>query len=855
MISLKLAYREIKNNFKYWALFILNLSIGLIGFTFILLFRDNVNSALDYRAKTILSADLVTSGRRSLEEKEQKAVDDYLKDKYSQKTKLIEVYSMAKGLGKEESKTRLLQIKAIEQGYPLVGEIKLSDNQILDAKNIKKIQDTPLVYISKEVAHQFSLTKGDRLKIGEVIFKVGATILEDSTTSMRGVSLAPKVYIGLRFLEKTQLIKFGSVAWYTNFYLLKNLKNIDDIKKKVGSFISDPAIKIRTPKESGQQIGRVLNYLSDYLGLIGVVALLISTIGSSYLFQSYIYNRIPQIGIFKSLGLSVFQIISSFSLVIIFFGLLSTGLAIFICGQLLPYALEFVNKWIVIDLSINIAIEIIVAIISVGILANLMICIPILLRLLKSKTVDLLASNVNLKFSLNEIFYYIPSLGLLWGLSVWQAHSFKIGSLFTLSLLFVFSLVLLFLPWCLKKISVLFLGKSITWPGGISFGIASRFFVRNRLSSVLTILSLCVGVTLLMIIGQIDASLKSELTDSSTSKPSLFLFDIQQEQMPKLVEYSKEKSIPLIKPTPMIRARLLKKNGQKVKRMSETQEGFTTREEQGQRRINNRGVNLTYRLKTNAAEKIIAGKAFSGVYSGKGDVEISLERRYAKRLGVSLGDTLTFDVLGVEIRGVIVNLRSVKWTSFLPNFFVTLQPGLLDDAPKSYLAAVDKVDFERQLEIQDLIVDKFSNISILNVSEVIGKILKLFKAMAWAINLMSICCILVGMFVLYSILQGQLIEKQKEFALQRLMGMNGSKIFKVILLEYSLMIFLALFFGNFIGTFIAYGVSYFLLDGVFVFNWTFFIGLNISLFLLAVGIILVSYYLRQNKKINELLLN
>jgi putative ABC transport system permease protein len=74
MIALKLAKREIKNNLRYWLFFALNLTIGLIGFTFIFLFRENVNNALSGRAKTLLSSDIAITGRRLLNDTERPLV-------------------------------------------------------------------------------------------------------------------------------------------------------------------------------------------------------------------------------------------------------------------------------------------------------------------------------------------------------------------------------------------------------------------------------------------------------------------------------------------------------------------------------------------------------------------------------------------------------------------------------------------------------------------------------------------------------------------------------------------------------------------------------------------------------------
>lgn len=851
MIALKLAKREIRNNLRYWLFFALNLTIGLVGFTFIFLFRENVNEALSSRAKTLLSSDIAITGRRALSEKEKPLVDKYLKGKGVSHTRLTELYSMAKSESGTKTRTRLTLIKAISGKFPLIGQIRLVSGKILERDLIALMEQEPRVIISAEIAHQFKIGVGDILKLGAQDFTVHGVIESDSTSAMRGVSLAPKVYIGDHFLKSTALISYGTVSWFTDFYLVKPGLDLDSVQKDIQGLITDPAIRVKTPSNSSEQLSRVINYLSDYLGLIGVVALLISSVGVSYLFQSYIFDRLKQIGILKSLGVSRRNILLSFIYIILFFGVLSAGLALCLSTLLLPFALSYLQEWMAGSFSSNISLEVIFSIVSIGILVNLLICPPILIQIFKNKTVNLLNAQLVAKTRIRDGLMYIPSILFLWGVSVWQAHSILIGSLFTLSLLFIFGVVLLILPMILERLSRFMIGKRLKFPISLNFGFAARLLTRNKLSTVLTILCLAVGISLVSVIAQIDKSLKSELTESKTPKPSLFLFDIQEEQYEELKQFAVDQNYPLLDPTPMVRARLVKKNGVKIKRQSK-EEGFTTREEETARRFNNRGVNLSYSSGLNSSEEMIKGKPFSGRYSGEGLAEVSLEKRYAKRLKVDVGDTLTYEILGVEVQAKIVNLRKIKWTSFLPNFFIIFQPGVIEDAPKTFLTAVEKVSFEKQLEIQDKIVEKFSNISILNVSTVIDKILKMFKAMAWAIGIMSFCCICVGLFVLYSILQSQIHKKQKDLALQKLMGMKESQIFKTLFQEYFSTVITSLFIGNIIGLGISIVVSHLLLDGIFILNWEFFLIFNSLILLMTFIIIYLSFKNNYKRSITDL---
>src|SRR5262245_11865221 len=128
----------------------------------------------------------------------------------------------------------------------------------------------------------------------------------------------------------------------------------------------------------------------------------------------------------------------------------------------------------------------------------------------------------------------------------------------------------------------------------------------------------------------------------------------------------RKNNIEISEESPFIRARILKVNEQDFER-SEVR-AWSTREEEIDARLRNRGVNLTYRDKLGPAEKIIAGKSYDEMKAQP--AEISVEEGYAQRVHLKIGDQVKFDVQGVEIPAQVVSLREVNWDSFQPNFFM-----------------------------------------------------------------------------------------------------------------------------------------------------------------------------------------
>jgi len=861
-LILKLTLRDLKNARGFAALFIFNLSLGLLGFIVLHSFKNNINTTLENRSKILLASDITITGRRNITDDEKKHIDAILLDKVLLESKMTSLYSMAKVPNRTDRNSRLVQIKFIKYNYPLYGHIKLQKQNLVTDNLLKKLESKPLVWISKELAFQLKLEIGNKLTLGDITFTVDDILEEDTTTSWRGVGLAPKLYASQAFANGTKLISFGSIAGHSHQYRLKeqysNSEESDLLQKSLLSKITDPALRVLLPKNQSEQVGRVLNYLADYLGLVSLIAVFLSGIGSAYLFQNYIFQRLDEIGILKSLGMKIENIRLLFLFQITVMGLFGTLTSISLAHFVLPTLSVVLTELLAINVNLQITFEAVLIAIMVGALVNILVCYPILRKLLSRKTTEMFSGERSFrwKWTIKDILLYLPLVLGSYGMAIWQSHSLIVGTIFSSALIIIGLIVGLGLPYFLSFVDRKFIknSKSLHSPINLALGFSLRSLLRNRLATTLSFLALSFGVMLLSLISQLESSLSKELLDSPTKKPSLFLFDIQEEQKDDLVKYAIKKNIPLIDPVPMIRARITKIKGNIYQR-EKSDKGFRTREEEQKTRFRNRGINITYGLKTNYSQVIVEGEEFKGSYiESNGQLpEVSLEKRYAKRLKVGIGETISFEVLGVEVQARVTSLRKVKWTTFVPNFFITLQPGVLEDAPKTYLAAIGQMDFEKQLQAQDAIVDKFGNISIINVSDLVKKILKLFTTMGIAIKLMAILCIIVGLFVIYAILQNQLRKREYDQALQKILGMDEKTVKKTLVFEYTIVAFFASVIGCVFSLILGNVLSKVFFDGVWSLDVVYLFSIVIGMVLFTYSIVKVSAH-RVYKKSARLLL-
>ena len=230
--------------------------------------------------------------------------------------------------------------------------------------------------------------------------------------------------------------------------------------------------------------------------------------------------------------------------------------------------------------------------------------------------------------------------------------------------------------------------------------MAARSLTRNRSYSVTGFMALGLGVLLLNLIPQFQNSLNRELglNNRSGKIPKLFLFDIQEDQVDPIQKLLLNEGKPLDNITPWVRGKLLKVKGEKYKIADNNELEKNDPSNERRNRFRNRSFNLSYRDHLLESEEIIQGRMVKHTYDPDNlrPAEISVEQKYAESLNLDLNDKIEIEVSGVEISAVVVNIRRVKWTSFQPNFFVQMQPGVLEQAPKTFIATLNDLNTGRK---------------------------------------------------------------------------------------------------------------------------------------------------------------
>lgn len=804
----KSAFLELIHQKAFTLFFLLNLIVGPFGLYIVQNFNNRFESVILEKGKELLGADLSVRSRKPMDKEKLHLIENNFKKQFI-KDEVKDIFSMAKG----KSLPRLVQIRVITKKYPFYGELTLKNKKSFSTD----FYQGRSVVIYPELKTILGVNDGEEIIIGDRSFLVDDVVEKDSTLALNFSNMAGRIYISERGLEKASLIQTGStLRYYTNYKFLEEIKPpvLEEIKKISKNIIDDNSVDVDTPKDASENSSRAIGILNDFLSMVALVGPCLSFVALFFLYRGFLEKKKKETAIYLFLGPSKKDVFFMRLVQLFTLSVISSMIAIFLGYILSGYISNQLGQFLGIKFITGFDIKVSLIILSINLIGSILLLFPLILKNLLVTPKELFSQSQieNKSFKFTELIYYLPFMLFLLILSIFLGHSYFNGPVFIGALFLLGVCIWPMLNWVLG-----FLNRHLKFKK-FEFSFILKYLTRFRFSTSVLFLAIIFSIILLVVIPQLEINLNQDLSfDGANQPPQFFLFDIQEEQVLNIKKFSKDHDIELKALSPMIRARISKVNGEKYGDHKE-KSFFRTREAQRESNFRNRGVNLTFRDNVFNSEKIINGISFSE-YKDKDIPPVSLEKRYASRMGFKIGDIIEFDILGIPQLARVINLRSVKWTSFLPNFFIVFPEGIIDDAPKTYLGAMSLMNKNELSKTQNLFFTQFPNVSFIDVEGLIGKIMVLFNYISTAMKSMSIFCLISGIFVIYSIILFQVNNRKNDIVFLKIMGLESKKILKMHLFEFFILLSSAGLIGIFFGVLISYLISLYVFEGQFVFSF------------------------------------
>lgn len=766
-------------------LLIIALSLAISATTALKFSHEQIQQAVSLQAAKLQAADLVLT--------DQDPIPAELKKMAEQQQLLQSEVTQFGSMAHTQDQFVMVNVKAIEASYPLRGELRVKPT----AKQIQSGE----IWLSQRAIDLLQVKVGDRVNIADGEFTVSAVIAYDSNQEIGFGAFSPTVIIAQQDVAKTNAIQIGSriqhrlllagepdqlKAFETAFKHYKanrpkpdtasnnneavgsaeesqsNRSVANDQNENQDAEGNQGSLRLITANDGNTRLMRPIENLDTFLQLANILTILLCGIAIALTSQRYVQQNQDHIALMRCIGAKKNQILKAYiSLllaVIVLSIVIGTGFGVVLGYALLHFMLQLIPH---LELQFS-AIDLLIGPLPIAIFTSAIVLfgfvLPSLWQLLNTPPIRVIRQQEKSARSLWVMF----STGMM-SLIVFclvLTENVQLTSIVIVAVIGL-SAVLYAVVWMLLK-SLKALKNRVS------------MYIRTPSQTALQITALALGLSLITVLAVLRTDMLSRWQQQIPEHtPNQFIYGLppfEVEQFKQQLTEKQWKSTPLY---PNIRGRLIQKNGQAFAPELVRENNALRRE-----------LNLTQSNQYPEDNVITAGNA---QLLNKG--EVSVEAKLAAELNIQIGDQLTFSLPEGELKAKVVNLRTVEWQSFSPNFFFIFAPESMDTNAGSYLGSfyVPPADKPQLVSM----IQQFSNTVFIDVSLILDEIKKLVNVLVQIITILAVLVSVSGFLVLIACINLLMDERKREVALLRSFGGSKAKLKNMMTIEIGFIGFIA----------------------------------------------------------------
>lgn len=794
---LALSWRESRFARRRLLLFLSSITLGVAALVATQSFAANMQQGVREQARGLVGADLSLSSNRPFGPRTT-ALLDSLRRARVPVARVTAFASMA--LAERTGGARLAQVRATEPGYPYYGEIVTSP-----AGAWARLHAGRNALVDPALLTALDARVGDTIGLGEARFTIIGTLEKVPGAVGVGSLFAPRVYVPARFLEETQLIRFGSRADYEAYARMDPAQAEALVDGHRPEFRRE-RVGAETAREQQADLDRALGRLGNFLALVGTFALLLGGIGVASSMGAYMAQKRDTVATLRCLGATAPQVIVVYLLQAVVMGLIGAALGTAIglavqwvlprlLADLLPVEVETALSWPAVATGVGVGVWIAAAFALLPLLATRRI-----------SPLQAIRRRVEVEEGQKRDAWTIGGWTLLAAsivaLILFQAGEVRTGLGFAAGV--AVTLFALWLSaWLVTKLARRAPGRAFAYP--TRQGIANLHRPGNQTRVV--VLALGFGVFLLAVVYLMQSNLLRPLRIDAQSQGNLLLFDVQQDQQAGVTGILSRGGTSVLQQAPIIPMRIAAINGVAASRLagppgdddapadsagaedgtqrrgggppgdSDAPEGWAVRRE----------YRSTYRDTLVDSEALLRGRMWQPGGGGpdrEGLAQVSLDIAVAEDLKVDVGDVITWDVQGVRIPTRVTSIREVDWQRLEPNFFAVFPSQVLNAAPQTWVMLAKAPDAAARAVAQRDVVRRYSNVAVLDLTAIQQALDEVLGRVAAVIRFLAAFSVVTGFVVLLgAVLTGRL-QRIRESVLLRTLGATRRQIARVLLAEY-----------------------------------------------------------------------
>jgi len=833
-LSLRYALRELRGGLRGFYVFIACIALGVMAIAGVGSVAASLADGLAREGRTLLGGDVAFSLFQREAQPEEVV---FLRTRGT-----VSVAATLRGMARrDDGRAALVEMKAVDDAYPMLGELKLSPRLPLDDLLTERNSAFGAAADPTLLA-RLDLKIGDRVNIGNATFQIRTTLETEPDKLASGIGFGPRFLISDGGLRATGLLQPGSLVRWTYRVKLPDADNsdhatatlIDDARRS----LPQAGWEIRSRANASPQLERNISRFTQFLTLVGLAALLVGGVGVANAVKSHIDRRLEVIAAFKAIGATGKDVFGIYLAQVILLASIGSilGLA---AGAALPFVIVgLFGKLLPLPVvpALHPA-ELLLSFVY-GLLTALAFGLWPLGRVHDVSVAALFRQAVSSEWH-RPRWRYLVSMAVvvaaLIAVVIGLAYDKLVATVFVASSVLVFGL--------LRGIAAVLMAVARRLPRTrlpmLRLAIANIHRPGALTPSV--VLSLGLGLAVLVTITQIDGNLRRQFLAALPDRaPSFYFVDIPSSEAAGF-DVRLQQIVPdaRIEDVPMLRGRIVEARGVRAEELKPSRDSeWVLHSDRG----------LTYTGEVPKGSKVVEGEWWGADY--KGPALVSMDKKIADGLKLKIGDELVVNVLGRDISARISNLRHVDWQGLGINFVLVFSPDTFRGAPHTHIATLTETrqDAAEDARIIKQVAEAYPMVTSVRVREVMETFGSVVTNLTLAIRGASAVTLISAILVLGGALAAGHRHRVYDAVILKTLGATRMRLLGAYALEYLLIGLATAVFGVIAGSVAAWMVVTWLMTLSFTWQAGSAATVVLAALVVTVGLGLAGTLLALNKK-------
>jgi len=774
-------------------LLIVAVTLAVAALTAVGFFADRLKGGLQRDARQLLGGDAVVVSDAPTPQ----AFVDAAKALGLRSATTLVFPSMARAPDARGGATRLIALKAVQEGYPLRGNLEVAEQPEQPGRKTRAVPGRGEAWVDPGVLEALDLRMGDPLLLGDAQLRIARIITLEPDRGTGFLNFVPRVMVNAGDLPATGLVQPASrIGWH--FAVAGNDPAVAKFLRLAEAEAKRPdvrGLRIQSFESGRPEMRQTLERAEKFLNLVALLAALLSAVAVALAARGFATRHLDDCAMLRVLGLSQRTIATGYTVEFAAIGVFAS-----LAGVALGFGVHFVFVVLMrglVETSLPAPGPWPVLFgLGMGLTLLLAFGLPPVLQLAQVPPLRVIRRDVG---QLKPASLLVLAVGVTGFAALLLAASsdIRLGGIAVggfAGAVLVFAGLSWVAVWLLRRVV-----NEATAPRWLV--LATRQIGARPAYAVVQSSALAVGLLALVLLVLLRTDLIASWRQATPrDAPNRFVINVLPEQSQAFLAQLRAAGVQRLDWYPMFRGRLVAINGRGI--------GPDDYQEDRARRLVDREFNLSFSAQQPAHNEIVAGRWVPNEAAA-----VSVEEGLAKTLGLKLGDVLRFDVAGMPSEARITSLRKVDWGSMHANFFVMYPVAELPGMPVTYMGAFRAPE---RRGFDNALVRAFPNITNVDMTATLNQVQGVLDKVIRAVEFLFGFTLAAGVVVLFAAVTATREERAREFAIMRAVGARSSLLRQVQRAELIGIGLLAGFLASGVASIVGWALAKYAFD----FTWT-----------------------------------